>query len=271
MIDQAIEYIENGLSIHLLYPFAKNPVKKDWSNFPKLSTEDIYEEFKEHPQANIGVKLGEQSKIGEYFLYALDLDILSNSAEDIIEAHEKIRSVYSDYINLPTMRSSSPNSRHFYFLSKKVLKNKKIATSSTKVNKVVNGENKVKNSWEIDLMATGRQVVIAPSIFNNNTYKWEENKNLIDFLNDETKKATMILDTINIFSDEEKVIQNRSDDLVINLKDIKEVLNQLSAEWIDDYNKWLSIGMALHHEYADTDNEQIHPIRYHGSQARRGT
>lgn len=252
IIKNAQEYIEQGLSIHLLKPLQKAPIANEWSTVNNNTVKSIYEDFKEYPNANIGVRLGEFSKIGDYFLYVLDLDISSNDPTDIEKAYNTLETIYKDYNKLPCVRTSSKNSRHFYFMSKVVFKSKKLAHSTKKVTVKVNNEDKVKNAWEIDLMSTGRQVVIPPSIFNGNTYQWD--RNILDYINNDSKKALMIINDLNIIEDTKPVALIT----VVNLTltEIKTALDRLDIDWLDTYEKWLSIGMALHHEYADTEHEQ---------------
>lgn len=255
---KAVEYATNGLSIHLLKPLEKRPVENGWSTAPFLKPEDMFEEFKSVQDANIGVRLGEATKIGSRYLYVLDLDISAEDPTSIKEAYDKLKSIYKDYDKLPIVKSASKNSRHFYFLSKILLKTKKLGHSAGKVTVQVNGQDKVKNAWEIDLCSTGKQVVIPPSVFNGNTYKWD--RDLLDYLNDDTKKALMIIDDMNLMTlDLENDPQSDKGSTVkksYKVNEISKYLNKLPSEFYDDHNEWIKVGMALHNEFSDTDDEQ---------------
>ena len=258
ILAKAIEYSKNGLSIHLLKPLEKRPINNGWSKAPFNNVNDLHEEFKTTPDANIGVRLGECTKIGSLYLYVLDLDISSNDPIKIKQAYDRLNKIYKDYDKLPCVRSASRNSRHFYFLSKILLKNKKLAHSETKTTVKVNGEDKVKNDWEIDLCSTGKQVVIPPSVFNGNTYAWE--RDLIDYLNDESKKALMIINDMSLISldlenDPQQVI-NPDVHKSYKINEIKRYLDRLPSNFYDNYDDWLHVGMALHSQFDDTDDEQ---------------
>ena len=261
IVAKATEYAKNGLSIHLLYPKAKNPMNNGWSKAPFMNEVDLVEEFKKNPNANIGIRLGECSKIGSRYLYVLDLDISSDDPMQIKEAYDTLKAIYKDYDKLPCVRSASKNSRHFYFLSKILLKTKKLAHSSGKITVKVNGEDKVKNNWEIDLCSTGKQVVIPPSVFNGNTYAWE--RDLLTYLNSEAQKALMIIDdmsliTLSLENDPQAVNTDNNIDKtkVYKISEIKKYLDKLPSNFYDNYDDWLHVGMALHHTFDDTEDEQ---------------
>lgn len=259
IITKAIEYANNGLSIHLLKPLEKRPINNGWSKAPFMSVEDLEKEFKHTPDANIGIRLGECTKFGTRYLYVLDLDISSNEPTQIKEAYKKLGEIYKDYDKLPMVKSASPNSRHFYFLSKILLKSKKLAHSSGKVTVKINGEDKVKNCWEIDICSTGKQVVIPPSVFNGNTYKWD--RDLLDYLNNDSKKALMIIDDMSLISldlenDPQSVKTDTPEIKKYKITEIEKYLNKLPDNWFDNYDDWLKVGMALHYEFDDTEDEQ---------------
>lgn len=257
--NKAVEYIKNGLSVHLLKPLEKRPINNGWSKAPFLKEVELYEEFKTCPDANIGVRLGECSKIGSRYLYVLDLDISSDKPEKIKEAYDKLKAIYKDYDKLPMVKSASKNSRHFYFLSKVLLKTKKLGHSVDKVTVPINGEDKVKNAWEIDLCSTGKQVVIPPSKFNGNTYQWD--RDLLEYLNDDSKKALMIIDDMSLISldfenDPQSIKAETTEIKAYKISEIKRYLDKLPPEFHDNYDDWLKVGMALHNEFDETEDEQ---------------
>lgn len=255
---KAIEYSNAGLSVHLLKPGEKRPTAIAWSTAPFMTDDDLKKAFETAPHSNIGVRLGECSRIGSRYLYAFDLDISSNDPRKIKQAYDFMRSVYKNFDQLPCVRSASPNSRHFYFLSKVLLKTKKLGHSDGKVTVVVNGEDKVKNEWEVDLCSTGKQVVLPPSRFNGRTYEWH--RDILEYLRDDAKKALMIIDDISVInlyldSDPHSVVAL---DPVRSYKidEIKRYLDRLPPNFIENYDDWLKVGMALHSEFDSTEDEQ---------------
>jgi hypothetical protein len=81
----------------LLKPFEKRPINNGWSKAPFNEEKDLYEEFKNTPDANIGVRLGECTKIGSRYLYVIDLDISSNDPIQIKQAYDRLKKIYKDY------------------------------------------------------------------------------------------------------------------------------------------------------------------------------
>lgn len=250
---KAIEYSKLGLSIHLLKPMQKTPVEKEWSTIANLSVKDLFEEFKENPHANVGVRLGEFSKIDDHFLYVLNLEIASNDLDDIEAAYKELANVYKDFDKLPVVRTSSKNSRQFYFMSKAVLKSKKLTKSKSQITV----QNEVKNSWEIELMSTYKQVIIPPSVYNNDKYFWE--RDILEYLNDDSKKALMIINDLKLLHVDLEESKNKYFDNSTNnmtLTAVKAALDTLEESYLNNEIECLKIGIALHQEYADTDKEQ---------------
>lgn len=264
IINKAIDYANNGLSVHLLKPLEKRPINNGWTSTPTLNAKELYEEFKDTPTANIGVRLGNPSVVKGLYLYVIDLDISSNEPQQIQDAYNALEKIYKDYNKLPCVRSASKNSRHFYFASKHVIKTKKLAHSDGKVLVIVNGEEKSKNNWEIDICGTGKQVVLPPSVFNSNTYAWE--RDLLEYINDASKFGLMVIDDLSLlnlgeqeklsFGVKEPKADTTEEQKSYDIAQTEKILNRLSAEWYDNYDSWLKVGMALHSSFADTDNEQ---------------
>lgn len=266
IVNKAMEYVNKGIGVHLLIPFEKRPINNGWSKAPVLKSNELYEEFKATPDANIGVRLGDYSIIKGLYLYVIDLDISSNEPSKIQTAYNELEKIFKDYDKLPCVKSASKNSRHFYFLSKHVIKTKKLAHSATKINVMVNGEEKLKNDWEIDICGTGKQVVLPPSVFNNNTYAWD--RDLLEYIEDDAKFSLIIINDLSLLNlgiEEEKLSFGKKikgdtpinlDSESISINKIKAILDRLPSEFIDNYDDWLKVGMALHNEFYDTENEQ---------------
>lgn len=158
IIQENRDLIASGASLHLLVPFEKRPIEKNWSEAPNQTVETLSKDYR--PNANIGIRLGEPSQIDGYYLHIIDLDIRNPELAD--EAWQALIELLPEARTLPSVVSGSGGeSRHLYFLTDKPFRKKKLLKSkgfSMVFEKLKNREVK-KFDWEIDLMGTGSQVV----------------------------------------------------------------------------------------------------------------
>lgn len=140
------ELYNAGFSLIYLHPRDKRPLENKWTTGPRKTWSSLKQGF--DPSYNVGVRLGESSKVGEGFLCCIDVDIKDETYKK--EALEKLKEIVGDE-SYPEVRSGSGNgSCHLYAVSTEPFKMVEI--------------EKHKGKWEICAYSTGRQMVLPPSI-----------------------------------------------------------------------------------------------------------
>lgn len=225
------DLISAGASLHWLHVKAKNPVDARWSELPNRSESDLRRSYR--TGLNIGIRLGQPSQIGGDFLHLVDLDI--RDASKAGEAWAALLALWPAAKGFPSVVSGSGGeSRHLYFRSPVAMRKQKLARG---------------DGWEIDLMGTGSQAVLPPSIHpkTGQPYRWERVFN-----------GNMRIDPESLARLEAARGQLASttdlSDLFREPADRAEVRRALALiNDSDDRDQWLKIGMALHAEFAGSD------------------
>ena len=230
------ELIKAGASLHWLHVREKRPVADGWSMLPNQSESALRRSYLDGQ--NIGVRLGEPSNIDGQFLYLVDLDI--RDASKAGEAWAALLSLWPAVKCFPSVVSGSGGeSRHIYFLSPRAMPKKNLAKSAEFI--TIRGERK--RAWEIDLMGTGSQAVLSPSIHPDTglPYRWERPVEL-DF--------TMWIDgqTLARFPVDNCIGESKP---VSRLDHVNPDHLKIAFEFynVDDREDWLSLAMAIHHQY----------------------
>ncbi len=174
------DLIEAGASVHWLVPGEKRPASRDWSEVPNQTLQQLAQDYR--AGQNIGIRLGTPSMIDQDFLHVMDLDVRDESKADV--AWTALLQVLPDARSLPTVISGSGGeSRHIYFLTDTPFRKKKMARSEgfTMVFDPRKGRDVKKYDWEIDLLGTGSQAVLPPSIHPDTglPYQWERKPELV--------------------------------------------------------------------------------------------
>ncbi|MCJ7872814.1 AAA family ATPase [Phaeobacter sp. J2-8] len=220
-----------GASLHWLHAGEKRPVAANWSNLPNQTESDLLNTYREG--RNIGVRLGFASKIGDEYLHLIDLDV--RDPAKAADAWAALLDLWPEAKGFPTVVSGSGgDSRHIYFLSPDPMPKRKLAK----------GEG-----WEIDLMGTGSQAVLPPSIYptTGQPYVWERPFH---------RQAKISRATLGRFAKGRAPDVSSTDlsDLFRERADRTEVRLALAMiNDADDRDTWLHIGMALKAEYGDTE------------------
>lgn len=240
--------VSAGFAIHRLHPKSKAPVGNDWAAKTPLSFEQLRKTFREGE--NVGVRLGQWSKVGGGFLHAVDMDIRDPKLAD--QARARLDELFPDWRSFPIVVSGSGgDSRHIYLITDRAFPSKKLAHS---VEKIVGKDGKKHWAWEIELFGTGKQVAIPPSIHPDTglPYRWEST---FDFDNlDLGIGPTVTSDRIAALVEADEPSSDLSDDeraqpLGLSDDEIKRILWLIPTEtYCDDRDGWLAVGMALHHE-----------------------
>ncbi|MCB5176886.1 DUF3987 domain-containing protein [Microvirga lenta] len=246
MIQDIKHLVRMGASVILLRPRSKQPIGKDWSKKPRASLEELKASYR--PGYNVGIRLGEKSVIDGRFLHVIDVDIRNPDLAD--EAFARLEALFKGYKvwSWPCVLSGSGGeSRHFYFMTDKAFRGKKLARSENKVP----GTNK--QEWEIELFGTGKQVALPPSIHpNGGTYRWEVEIDPtaelpcveVEFLKDLTGQGD---------EEDEDAAGGEMEPLDVTYEEVEEWLGDLDPDWCDDRPKWIRVGMAISYNFGKCD------------------
>lgn len=184
-----------GFAIHWLKPNSKMPLESGWTSGPRKDWKELIRSFQ--ARFNIGVRLGEASKIGSHYLCVIDVDVKStvpHHREEAEEALEKLLSI-GGVSKLPVVESGrGGGSKHLYCKTDEPFKTFNFAESDKLVlvkmpskspskkeieeltEKQIKDGWRLSRAWEISLYSEGRQVVLPPSIHpdSGKEYKWEK-------------------------------------------------------------------------------------------------
>lgn len=250
IIDIVAPFVDTGFAIHWLHPRGKNPIGNGWQERPVATLEGLKSSY--GPGYNVGVRLGEWSRVAGGYLHVLDMDIrLESEAPD---AWDALREFFptAEAICPIVQSGSGGESRHLYLITEKPFRTRKIATSGVKF---IGADGSEHWTWEIDLFGTGKQVVMPPSIHpvTGLPYRWLRE---FDFdvlplglgpwiASEVVTAAGADEDT----SDDElydPAITDPPTDLSID--EVRFHLWNLGEKrWY--YDHWFRIGMALHHQF----------------------
>lgn len=273
-----------GASLHWLMPFdfvdengnkrGKTPRDSKWSEEPTLDLSGLERKYRD--RSNVGVRLGEPSKLFGFYLHLIDLDI--RKPELTGEAWAELLKLFPDARSFPSVISGSRGaSRHIYFLTKQAFRKKKLAKSKTHhlVWDDQRHQNVSHNDWEIDLMGTGSQAVIPPSLHPDTglPYEWERplGLDLLDVGIGPILPVEMVEswgaqvaaadsdedDLETLFNNSPMQLDNAEIDRVLalipndteELNSVGEVIR--TGAHYDDY---IEVGMALHHQYQGSED-----------------
>ena len=245
---EIIPYCQAGFALHWLRPRSKAPIADGWSTAPVASCDDLRATWREG--YNVGVRLGEPSKVFGGFLHAIDIDI--RSEDELEEAHAALRALLGDTNpeSLPSVISGSGGaSRHLYFVTSKPFYSRKLWVSEGKHR---GRDGKWHYDWEIELFGTGKQVAMPPSIHPETLerYQWERPFDLLS--------ATLgIVPTIPAERLSEIASETYEFEAVEPLDfkagQLERELLSLPDARIDDYHDWVALGQALHHQFGGSD------------------
>jgi P4 family phage/plasmid primase-like protien len=182
VLREAKRLYDVGFSILLLHPKSKRPIETGWTKGARKPWDEIKKQYR--PGLNLGVRLGETSRIKDGFLGVIDVDVKSNEERHAKEALNRVRCLTKlQTLDLPRVNSGRGNgSRHFYFISDAPLTPYKAAQSdeivkvpmpSVKPSKrdlaaltpaEIDAGLRLRPAWEVSVMGEGQQVVLPPSI-----------------------------------------------------------------------------------------------------------
>jgi predicted P-loop ATPase len=259
MLREAERLIQAGFAVLLLKRKTKIPLDLKWTSLPVETYRELERRYDGH---NLGVRLGEPSEIAGQFLHCIDIDIRDDRAID--EALKTARRYLPNIEKMPTvMTGSGGESRHVYFVSDKAFKSRKLAHSK---DKITGQDDKPHWAWEIELFGTGKQVVIPPSIHpdTGKPYRWSRpfDTRSLDLgvpprpqIASRTIKGWEGVTDRREDTDDGDALQQavRQAPTSLSVKQIERLLEDAPRDWVDDYETWMKVGMALHHEFNGGD------------------
>lgn len=245
-----------GFAVHWLKPRAKSPISEGWQNLPRASLADLRAS---HQRGNnIGVRLGEPSKVSGYYLHAIDFDIRHADLAD--EAWEAFYEILPDVDpnSLPCVASGSGGeSRHLYFLTDKPFYSKKLALSEGKHRRWDEARSKDVWScdWEIELFGTGKQVVLPPSIHpdTREPYRWvrEFDFEMLDLGLDIPYIPASVIEALGAAETTEYQYESR-EPLTFKPGQMERELGMIDVSALH-YDDWITLGAAIHHQMGGSD------------------
>jgi predicted P-loop ATPase len=182
----------HGFALHWLKPRSKMPVEAGWTKGPRLD----WETFKNKYQKgyNVGVRLGQASKVDNSYLAVIDVDVKSENPKHRQEALAKLFEIFPEAKNAPSVLSGRGNgSAHYYVRIKEPVSGSERKGQSSDIVKVkmpssppsqkekgqlskaeLEAGLRLRPAWEVSLMSEGRQVVLPGSVHpdTGKTYQW---------------------------------------------------------------------------------------------------
>lgn len=260
LLDTIKPFVDAGFGIHWLHPREKRPIGDNWQERPVASFDTLKRRMV--PDCNVGVRLGEFSRVEGGFLYVLDVDI--RKVETAAAAWAKLASLFPGVAlkTLPTVISGSGGeSRHIYFISDRPFRSSKLAKSEawTMVFDPKKGRDVKKHDWEIELFGAPKQVAMPPSIHpdSGKPYRWEREFDLFEL--ELGCGPTISGDAVAAAGANDEVdddFESNGDRLGITHDEAREILEDIPFdEWCEDRDGWFRVGMALKHEFGEDGYE----------------
>ena len=236
---------EAGFALHWLHSGQKRPKGKEWSTAPVATLDDLRRTYVSGN--NLGVRLGEFSRVADGYLHVVDLDIrIPELADEAWAAFDALG--LGDRETFPEVQSGSGGeSRHLYLVTEKPFDSRKLALSE--------GKHRGKDGswhydWEIEFFGTGKQVVVPPSIHpdTKKPYIW-----LSDFDFDALEFGIgpiVPAATIEaIGATETSVYEYESrEPLEFKPGQLDRYLDDVPVSDLH-YDDWVRLGQALHHQF----------------------
>ena len=239
-----------GFALHYLHPRQKRPIGERWSEAPVLSFEQLVASYR--PGNNLGVRLGEPSRVADGYLHAIDMDIR------IGEVRETAWKALADLLpevnldDLPCVQSGSGGeSRHLYLITDKPFRSKRLWTSAGKHR---SADGKWHYDAEIELFGTGKQLVLPSSIHpeSGKPYIWlrEFDFAVLDMgfgpfvPSAAIERLAVAENTTYEFESREPLTFTKDQlDRTLAAIDVSEL----------DYDDWVRLGQALHHQFGASE------------------
>lgn len=163
----ALDLREMGFAIHWVQKNSKVPIEKGWSTAPMMPLDKLKQTYREG--YNVGFRPGKWSVVEDKEIVVLDIDIrggLAYAEEAYAVAKGLMQGEY-----MPHVISGSGVGRHQYLAFPRNESPEKAATTLRQSDiYVLDGKKCERNvkgakpAWLIELLSTGKNVVLPPSI-----------------------------------------------------------------------------------------------------------
>ena len=173
-LEAALQLRARGYAPHWLRPCSKAPIDREWSRVPPTSAEALRASYR--PAYNLGVRCGRYSTpMPELGLVVIDTDV--KVAAYAPEALKGLAELLEDNTSGPAVWSGRGNgSRHDW---RACPRNRLPPKASVVVRKAEEiwtppGKDRPEPVWHIEVLSTGKQVVVPPSIHpaTGHWYEW---------------------------------------------------------------------------------------------------
>lgn len=269
MLHPAKRLAREGVAVHWLRRESKAPVEDAWSSAEVNSEADLARTYREG--YNVGIRLGKPSLVDErepFYLYVLDMDVKGDE-DDADEAFAALAKILPSWEKHPFVQSGrGGHSQHIYLVCREDLRSKKLAHSDKKVPWTdKDGKDHKSWAWEIELFGTGKQVACPPSIHpeTGNEYKWGREVNWDRLFQIEVSADDLVPLDVDGRGERDNRSSTRSS--ASSLSDYKNkqtldigedeawdyLMDLDMAEWCDDRDGWVKVGMACHHEFGGSE------------------
>jgi hypothetical protein len=181
-LKEALALREAGFAVHWLRPGSKAPIKANWTEMPFPTEEELIQDYR--PGCNLGFRPGKVSVVGGYEICVLDIDIRGGE-QFADEAYAAANSVMEGEFE-PNVISGSGVGRHQYLQFPVGESPDKAATTLREsdiwileMRIVPTGTQGARPAWQVELLSTGKQVVMPPSTHpdTGKAYKWAGGQN----------------------------------------------------------------------------------------------
>jgi hypothetical protein len=179
MLKEAIRLREMGFAVHWLRPKSKAPLASGWADAPVMDGSQLTETYQRG--FNLWFRAGKWSVVDGREICVLDIDIRGGEKYSD-EAYAAARSLMED-LYYPSVISGSEIGRHqFLFFpiggspikAATTLRSSDIWVCEGEI--CAPGHKGSKPAWQVELLATGKNVVLPPSIHpeTGKPYRWAE-------------------------------------------------------------------------------------------------
>lgn len=158
-----------GFAILWLRPRSKRPVGSGWTTGPRDSWDVLERSYR--PGMNVGVRLGEPSKLKSGYLACIDVDIKEPRFRDVAL---KTARDFLDGKKAPlVLTGRGMGARHYYVTTPEPFPMVMIGRDPNPPLDPATGRKKFR--WEVAYYSTGRQMVLPPSVHpdTGKNYRWK--------------------------------------------------------------------------------------------------
>lgn len=178
-LDEAVRLRELGFAVHWVQRNSKAPVAAGWTKAPVMTVQELRSTYR--PGYNVGFRAGSSSVIQDKEICVLDIDIRGGAAY-ADEAYAAAAAMLGGEL-AATVISGSGVGRHKYLGFPIGKSPAKAATTLRHSDVWLDRDGKphrpqtpdTKPAWLIELLSTGKQVLLPPSIHpdTQQPYQWE--------------------------------------------------------------------------------------------------